>query len=271
MSVQRPVANASGTVVNAALKYERVTHPSFAGAAVMTGAATVDRSGQIRGAPDRNRPSEGLFHARAQSNLGAGHRHWRLKLSVGEFRNLFGLTAHSDVLLDQVVIRREIRVGDGPVLAFAVERSAFQILSAEPIALTRPHIGATANEAESSLPAEWLIGRRRVGLLQVVGEPVGVVFGAGVAVGLSRPGLAEHLVRQVRVGQIERPAMFAKVVGTMGRPASTRATLTPASHKRFAAQPPEAPEPTTMTSYERSVFCAIQRPQWARGYHARLW
>src|ERR1700722_8535639 len=33
-----------------------------------------------------------------------------------------------------------------------------------------------------------------------------------------------------------------------GRPASTMATLRPASERRFAAQPPEAPEPTTKTS-----------------------
>src|SRR5579863_10506225 len=33
-----------------------------------------------------------------------------------------------------------------------------------------------------------------------------------------------------------------------GRPASTMATLSPASERRFAAQPPEAPEPTTKTS-----------------------
>src|SRR5215813_5174332 len=33
-----------------------------------------------------------------------------------------------------------------------------------------------------------------------------------------------------------------------GRPASTMATLRPASERRFAAQPPEAPEPTTRTS-----------------------
>src|ERR1700733_8714427 len=33
-----------------------------------------------------------------------------------------------------------------------------------------------------------------------------------------------------------------------GRPASTMATLRPASERRFAAQPPDAPEPTTRTS-----------------------
>lgn len=39
-----------------------------------------------------------------------------------------------------------------------------------------------------------------------------------------------------------------KLASDCGRPASTMATLSPASERRFAAQPPDAPEPTTRTS-----------------------
>src|SRR5881396_3161033 len=39
-----------------------------------------------------------------------------------------------------------------------------------------------------------------------------------------------------------------------GRPASTSATFRPASESLFAAQPPEAPEPTTITSKLSLVF-----------------
>src|SRR5580693_3886578 len=39
-----------------------------------------------------------------------------------------------------------------------------------------------------------------------------------------------------------------KLSSDWGRPASTMATLRPASERRLAAQPPEAPEPTTSTS-----------------------
>src|SRR5690348_6018137 len=38
-----------------------------------------------------------------------------------------------------------------------------------------------------------------------------------------------------------------------GRPASRRATFSPDSARRLHAQPPEAPEPTTITSY----FCVV--------------
>src|SRR5215472_17363384 len=42
------------------------------------------------------------------------------------------------------------------------------------------------------------------------------------------------------------------------RPASSNATFNPASDRRFAAQPPVAPEPTTITSYICcSGSCAI--------------
>src|SRR5215472_6837672 len=39
-----------------------------------------------------------------------------------------------------------------------------------------------------------------------------------------------------------------KFASDWGRPASTRATLKPASDRRLQAQPPDAPEPTTATS-----------------------
>src|ERR1700744_5075949 len=39
-----------------------------------------------------------------------------------------------------------------------------------------------------------------------------------------------------------------KLASDWGLPASTMATFRPASERRFAAQPPEAPEPTTKTS-----------------------
>src|SRR5215471_21152480 len=39
-----------------------------------------------------------------------------------------------------------------------------------------------------------------------------------------------------------------KFASDWGRPASTSATLSPASDKRLQAQPPDAPEPTTATS-----------------------
>jgi hypothetical protein len=46
-----------------------------------------------------------------------------------------------------------------------------------------------------------------------------------------------------------------------GRPPSTSPTFTPASASRFAAHPPDAPEPTTMTSNVRrgEMICISAR------------
>src|SRR5512143_1305104 len=49
-----------------------------------------------------------------------------------------------------------------------------------------------------------------------------------------------------------------KLPSDCGRPASSSATLTPASARRLHAQPPEAPDPTTRTSKRGVVLAGIQ-------------
>src|SRR5258707_13881570 len=47
--------------------------------------------------------------------------------------------------------------------------------------------------------------------------------------------------------------------GVTARPASTNATFSPASERRLAAQPPVAPEPTTIASYVSCrTSCAME-------------
>ena len=89
----------------------------------------------------------------------------------------------------------------------------------------------------------------RVRLLDVAAEPVVVPLGAGVAVLLdagatcgSRPAPGCGTGARTRA----RAPCSPRVVSA--RPASSSATFTPASASRFAAQPPDAPEPTTITS-----------------------
>src|SRR5713101_5846376 len=48
-----------------------------------------------------------------------------------------------------------------------------------------------------------------------------------------------------------------KFVSDWGRPASSKATFRPASARRLQTQPPEAPEPTTMTSKEWFLYWGI--------------
>src|SRR5215813_3123571 len=57
-----------------------------------------------------------------------------------------------------------------------------------------------------------------------------------------------------------------KLASDCGLPASSSATLSPASARRLEAHPPEAPEPTTITSYSGLLlFCTRPIPFFPRG------
>ena len=71
---------------------------------------------------------------------------------------------------------------------------------------------------------------------------------ARVAVLLRRSRAFDQLRGLVAVGQREALLVLGELEMFCGLPASTSATLTPASARRSAAQPPDAPEPTTSTS-----------------------
>src|SRR5206468_5686394 len=67
-------------------------------------------------------------------------------------------------------------------------------------------------EAGPPLPAERLVLRRRVRLLDVVAEPVVVELVAGVAVLLRGPGLADDLGRTVPIGRAELGPVLGEVL-----------------------------------------------------------
>ena len=150
-----------------------------------------------------------VLHARAELRLGARHRHRGMELAVGQLGHVLGLALDADVVLDDVVVRREVVVVERPVLAVAVERLALQVLLAEAIALAPPHVGAAADDAQAALPGERLVRRRRVRLLEIVGEPAVVVFHARVAVLLARARAADQIVAPCR-GTSDRTGSCAR-------------------------------------------------------------
>ena len=174
----------------------------LAGPTVVTGRPAVDRLGDVCGAADGDRPAELLFDARPQLHLGAAHRHGGMKLAVGQFRDVLRLAGDADVVLDQLVVGDQILVAERPVLAVPVERLALQVLLAEPIALPAPDVGASADHAGAALPAEWLVVRIGVRLLEVVGEPLVVPLAARVAVALLRTRPPHQVARLVAVLEV---------------------------------------------------------------------
>ena len=170
------------------------------------------RLGDVGRAADRDRPSQLLLHPRAKLRLGAAHRHGGMELAVGQLRHVFGLAGDADVVLDQLVVGHQVLVAERPVLAVAVEGLALQVLLAEPIALAAPDVGASADHARAALPAERLVVRVGVRLVEVVGEPVVVPLAAGVAVALLRPRPPHQVARLVAVLQVEGGDVLGEVL-----------------------------------------------------------
>ncbi len=170
--------------------------------AVVTGRPAVDRLGDVGRAAERDRPSQLLLDPRAQLHLGAAHGHGGMELAVGQLRNVLRLAGDADVVLDQLVVRDQILVAERPVLAVAVEGLALQVLLAEPIALAAPDVGASADHARAALPAERLVVRIGVRLVEVVGEPLVVPLAARVAVALLRPRPPHQVARLVAVLEV---------------------------------------------------------------------
>ena len=131
--------------------------------------------------------------------------------AVGQHLVAFCGAGDADVLLHDVVKRSEIGVGDRPVIAVAIAAGGFEIVVAHAVALTAPDQRSPAEHAEP-LPGKWLVGRRAVGILEIVDEPFVVVFHARVALLLDGPR-AHDLRRMVAVLELVR----GHVLGEFGR------------------------------------------------------
>src|SRR5258708_6291871 len=71
-----------------------------------------------------------FFRAALDDQIAAFHRRRRQKDAIRQIVEMVEITANSDFALDLVVIRREVRIIDGPILARAVDRSPFEIAMA---------------------------------------------------------------------------------------------------------------------------------------------
>jgi len=123
----------------------------------------------------------------------------------------FGHAGDADVFFDDVVVRGDVAVADGPVLTVAVEGGGFEVLIAKAEADPAPDIGAAAGHAETAHPVEGLVGGRRIGFVVVVDEPVLRVFVADVELGLNRMILADDPGRHVAVLELEGGLVLGEV------------------------------------------------------------
>src|SRR5579872_158495 len=153
-------------------------------AVVASGTPTV-RHRQIRHAIGNHLPPKLPFDDLLGFQRAAGKFHRRQELAVGHLLQSFARTAHADIAFHAVVIRFHFFVADGPIFAVAVAAGRFEFVVGIAIALARPAEGFASNLATAN-PHEWLVGRKCVGIFQVVDEELVAVVVAGVAQTLHR-------------------------------------------------------------------------------------
>ncbi len=142
-------------------------------------------------------------------------RHGRLELAIGKIIQPFGHSRDAYVLLDQVVIRRDIAVTERPIFAVAVLRSGFEIRFAETQTHTSPDVGAATRHPKAAHPVKWLVFGRCVWFLEIVDEPVIVVFAANIELGLNWTRLANNVGREVSIFQLECGLVLGEVSITL--------------------------------------------------------
>ena len=167
--------------------------------AVMTRLAAVDRPREIGGAALRDRAAELRLDAGADRRLGAGKAS-----AAGRGRRAapqsLPACRDADVLLDEVVVGRDVGVGDRPVDADAVVRRGLEVDVAQAEAGASPDVRAAADDARAD-PEELRIGLVDVRLVDVVDVPVGIPLADGV-----RPRLTG---RSRSSGRLVRPGIPA--------------------------------------------------------------
>src|SRR6266581_4405888 len=100
---------------------------ALAGAAVVTGLAAVDGLGQVRGPAQGDRAPQLLLDLVLEPPLRAVHAHRGMELAVGQLVDALWHPGDADVVLDQLVVGDEVLVGEGPVLAEAVEGGGLHV------------------------------------------------------------------------------------------------------------------------------------------------
>ena len=186
--------------------------PAFAWAAIMAGAAAVERLGEIGAARGHDGAAKLFLDAIAEESFLAGERDGGLKLAVGEMLEAFGAAGNANVFFDEVVVGLDVFVRKRPVFAVAIVGGGFEIPIAEAQADAAPDVGSAARHAQAAHPVKGLVGGCCIRLFQIVDEPVEGVFVANAEFDLDRAGLADDFRRKVAVLEFELGLVFREIL-----------------------------------------------------------
>src|SRR5213078_3711920 len=131
-------------------------------AAIVARQAAIDRAREDREAR-RNANNVELVAGFLDHQFRATRLGWRQKDAVGRAGNIFFRSEHADVGFHFVVIRSEIFVSDGPIVAKAIARGGLEIDGSKAQRNTAPVIGAAADDARTK-PLETRAGSGSVRL-----------------------------------------------------------------------------------------------------------
>src|SRR5204863_8998235 len=159
---------------------------------------------------------------------------WRQKDAVGRAGNVFFRSENADVAFHFVVVRREIFVSDGPIVAEAVARGGFEIDGGKAQRNAPPVIGAAADDARTK-PLKTRAGSGSVGFAfnspsTIGGKELAEIFArvtadAGAAMrGFIRPHQHLEIFFRIYVGSsFQQRAVQATLCENLGGHASARA------------------------------------------------
>src|SRR5689334_1438943 len=125
---------------------------ALTGSAIVAGRPPIEGFCQVGGSTGRHHPAEFCLHALAEAKLSAGHRHGRLEDSVRDDWIPFRLAGDADVLLDDVVIRRQVSVAERPVNSVTVVRRPLEVQIAVAKAQPPPDVRAATADSQPAAP-----------------------------------------------------------------------------------------------------------------------
>ena len=99
--------------------------------------------------PDGHGVAKRLFHLLAHIFFAASHGHRWQKVPVRKRWVAFSCSTDTDIILDDVVKRREVGIRDRPVLAVTVVAVGLEIEVAQPVALPGPQERPPSQNARS--------------------------------------------------------------------------------------------------------------------------
>ncbi len=226
---------------------------AFAGTAEVAGSATVERFGEIGAARGHYGAAELFLDPIAKKSFLTRERNRWLELAIGKMLQAFGSAGDADVFFDEIVVRFDVFVAQRPVFAVAVEGSGLEIPIAEAQADAAPDVGTAAGHAQAAHPVERLVGRRGVGLFEIVDEPIVSIFVANPKFDLNGSRLADKFGSFVAILELEFRLVFGEILVGL-RAAGFEKSDLQAGFREALASPASGSPGTDHDDVKRMIF-----------------